>query len=348
MSEKTEKPTPKKVRDARKKGQVAKSKEIPSLATMLVTIMWLVIDHSRLMVKLEALFTLPTRLIDLPFSKAAEVAMQQTLTLIMEMLAPFLAAIVLTGIVANIGQFGPLFAPEALKIDINKLNPVSGAKKIFSTKNLVEFFISLLKILILGLMVALVMRFHLRDVLLLPYNPTEALLPVAGQLFLLLCLFVISPLILIALLDLLYQRYNHEKELKMSKDEVKREFKDSEGNPEIKGKRKEFHRELQANSMPKQLKKTSVVVANPTHLVVGLRYDEEDCKIPAVSLKYKGVQARKLRKLAEQEGIPVLENIPLARALHAEVDLYDAIPAHLFEPVAEVIKWLKMLENNEK
>ncbi len=176
------------------------------------------------------------------------------------------------------------------------------------------------------------------------YNPIQALLPVAGQLFLLLCLFVISPLILIAMLDLLYQRYNHEKELKMSKDEVKREYKDSEGNPEIKGKRKEFHRELQANTMPKQLKKTSVVVANPTHLVVGLWYDDEDCKIPAVSLKYRGVQAKKLRKLAEQQGIPVLENIPLARTLHAEAELYESIPSHLFEPVAEVIRWMKSLE----
>lgn len=344
MSEKTEKPTPKKVRDARKKGQVAKSKEIPSLATMLATMMWLLIDHSRIMGKLEALFTLPTHLLNLPFNKAAEVALEQTFTLIFEILAPFLMAIAVVGVIANIGQFGPLFAPEALKIDLNKLNPASGAKRIFSVKNVVEFVISLLKILILGLMVTLVLRFHLRDILLLPYNPIQALLPVAGQLFLLLCLFVISPLILIAMLDLLYQRYNHEKELKMSKDEVKREYKDSEGNPEIKGKRKEFHRELQANTMPKQLKKTSVVVANPTHLVVGLWYDDEDCKIPAVSLKYRGVQAKKLRKLAEQQGIPVLENIPLARTLHAEAELYESIPSHLFEPVAEVIRWMKSLE----
>ncbi len=172
MSEKTEKPTPKKVRDARKKGQVAKSKEIPSLATMLATMMWLLIDHSRIMGKLEALFTLPTRLLNLPFNKAAEVALEQTFTLIFEILAPFLMAIaVVGGVIANIGQFGPLFAPEALKIDLNKLNPASGAKRIFSVKNVVEFVISLLKILILGLMVTLVLRFHLRDILLLPYNP---------------------------------------------------------------------------------------------------------------------------------------------------------------------------------
>ncbi|CAM3786493.1 type III secretion system export apparatus subunit SctU [Vibrio aquimaris] len=347
MEEKTEKPTPKKIKDARKKGQVAKSKEIPSLALMLTTLIWLLLDSGRISVKLEELFSVTGFLEIASFSKAAEGAINHSLGIVMEVLLPFLLLVVVVGIFSNIGQFGPLFAPESMKLDIKKIDPISGAKKIFCKKNFIEFLLSLIKVIIFSITVAFVIYTEIPNILQLPYASANSILPVAAQLFISLFVIVTAPLFVIAILDLLFQRHNHEKELKMSKDEVKREYKQSEGNPEIKQKRKEFHNEIQSGGMKKQLKKTSVVIANPTHITVGLFYDKADAPIPVVSLKYTGKQALRLKKLAQKNNIPIVENVPLARGLYADADLYESIPRVHFEAVSDVIKWVNSLNHQD-
>ncbi|MFM2591215.1 type III secretion system export apparatus subunit SctU [Vibrio sp. TBV020] len=346
MEEKTEKPTLKKVKDARKKGQVARSKEVVSLALMLTALFWVVIDGERVGKKMESLLSVPPQLLFTPFEKAVESAIVESFVIMMEILSPFLILVFFVAIFSNIFQFGPLFSPDAINPDFKKLNPISGAKNIFSKKNFVDFILSTLKILTFSVVLILIIISQISDIVKLPYVSVDAILPVSSRLIVLLSLFLTIPLFVISVLDLLFQRYNHEKELKMSKDEVKREYKDNEGSPEIKQERKKFYKDIQSGSMLTQLDKTSVVIANPTHLVVGVYYERNSAPIPVISFKYKGYKAREIKRLAEDEKLPIIDNIMLARGLYSDAELYQPIPKDHFAAMAEIIKWLQTLDDN--
>jgi type III secretion protein U len=150
--------------------------------------------------------------------------------------------------------------------------------------------------------------------------------------------------IAIAGFDYFFQKYQHIKQLKMSKDEVKREYKESEGDPQIKGKRKQLHQELMANSNVQRTRKATVVVTNPTHLAIAIYYEEKDNVLPIVIAKGEDHVAKRMIAAAREEGIPVMQNIPLARAIYADVPVDRYIPSDLIEPMAEVLRWVKSLK----
>lgn len=149
----------------------------------------------------------------------------------------------------------------------------------------------------------------------------------------------------IAAADYFFQRYQHTKQLRMSKDEVKREYKESEGDPQIKGKRRQLHQELIANSQVQRTRKATVVVTNPTHLAIAIYYQEADNVLPTVIAKGEDHVAKRMIALAREEGIPVMQNIPLARAIYADVPVDRYIPPDLIEPMAEVLRWVKELKD---
>ncbi len=153
--------------------------------------------------------------------------------------------------------------------------------------------------------------------------------------------------VVIAIADYAFEHYQHIKQLKMSKDEVKREYKEMEGSPEIKSKRRQFHQELQSSNMRAEVKRSSVIVANPTHIAIGIRYERGETPLPVVTLKFTDAQALQVRKIAEEEGIPVLQRIPLARALYRDAQLNNYIPADQIEATAEVLRWLEQWRQSE-
>ena len=343
--EKTEQPTPKKLRDARKKGQVAKSKEVSGTLGLIAVLATIWAMGESWLNTIQEMVLLPAQVYTENFTEAFKIVITGILEKSLILVIPLVLVAMISAIAGNVMQFGMLFSPESIKPDIKKISPIGGLKKIFALKNLVEFFKSVIKIIFLSFVVYYVIYSSIGDMVNLPYCGSACILPVVGVLMKRLLLYSAVAFIIIAVLDYMFERWQFMKQQRMSKDEVKREYKESEGSPEIKGKRKEIHQEI-INSAD-NTSKSDVVIKNPTHLAVGLRYRQSDTPLPMVTVKGRGGHARFILKVAEKEGIPVLENVPLAHALY-ELNITDFIPGELIEPVAEVFRWVEEIKEQDK
>ena len=344
--EKTEMPTPKKLRDAREKGQVCTSKDVVSTALLLVLL-------SVLGAMGVALADDCGELIRLCGAKVAENdvaavrdAGKMTLFIICKYSFIFVILAAFTAIVANVVQVGFLFTLEPLKPDLKKLNPAEGAKKIFSMKNLFEFAKNVVKVSFLGYLIYKLILASIPALLPLCYGTIDDIFPVLKVILKNLAAYTIFGYVVIAIVDRIFQQRNFTKQMMMTKDEVKREYKEQEGSQEVKQAQREFRNELLNGPPPAQAtKQANVVVTNPTHLAVGIRYRPDEAPLPKVVVSGADRIAKIIRETAVAEGIPILENIPLARALYAQVKVDEFIPVELAEPVAEVLKWVKQLDD---
>ena len=344
-AEKTEEPTPKKLRDARKKGQVAKSKEVSGTLGLIAVVATLWAMSDTYLVTIEEMVLLPAQVYTENFEEALKIVTMGILEKAVMLTIPLVLVAVISAVAGNALQFGFLFAAESIKPDIKKISPIGGLKKIFAIKNLVEFFKSIIKIAFLSFVVYYVIYSTIGDMVNMPYCGSQCILPIVGVLMKKLLLFSMVAFLIIAVVDYLFERKQFMKEQRMTKDEVKREYKESEGSPEIKGKRKEIHQEIIDSA--ENTSQSDVVIKNPTHLAIGLRYQQEKTPLPMVTVKGRGGHARFIIKIAEKEGIPVLENVPLAHALY-QLNITDFIPGELIEPVAEVFRWVQEIKEQEK
>ncbi len=346
--EKTELPTPKKLRDARQKGQVAKSQEVVSSTLILALVAVLFVFSDYYMSHISALILLPSKLAYQSFQDAlvdVAVAMAEE---IIYLLAPILLVAVLITIVSNMGQFGLLFSAHSVKPEIKKINPAEGAKRIFSMKSLVDFIKSILKVSLLSCIIWITLKGNLNTLLNIPNCGLNCVPIITGVLVQQLMLISAIGFIIIAAVDYAYQKYEHTKQLKMSKDEVKREYKEMEGSPEIKSARRQFHQELQSSTQRDNVKRSNVLVTNPTHIAIGLYYKKGETPLPVITLKETDAMAKRMIALAREEGIPVMQKVPLARALYADGQLDQYIPGELIEATAEILRWVESLEYDDK
>jgi type III secretion protein U len=339
--EKTEQPTAKRLRDSRQKGQVSKSQDVTTGVLMAATFATVAISWEWFLRETKDLILLPTVFYTQPFPQAFEAVAYGVLIKALVLSMPVVLVGFLAGLVASFAQVGPLLSFEPVKPELKKLNPLEKAKQIFSGKNFIEFGKSAVKVAAIGLIVTFIVRSSIDGLTRLPYGGEAALLASIAPLMKSLAINVTLCYIAIAGFDFFFQRYQHVKQLKMSKDEVKREYKESEGDPQIKGKRKQLHQELMANNQVQRTRKATVVVTNPTHLAIAIHYEEKDNALPRVLAKGEDHVARRMIEAAREEGIPVMQNIPLARALYAEVPVDRYIPSDLIEPMAEVLRWVK-------
>lgn len=346
MSEKTEQPTAKKIRDARKKGQVANSKDVTSTALLIIVFAYLGIRREAVLQTLGALIEVPAALYDEPFIGAYQRIIAAGFSGFVQVVLPLLLLVVITGVAAHMLQFGLLLAFESVKPDLNKLNPISKLKQMFSMKNLVEFLKSAFKIIFLGILLYFVIRNALDPLLKTPFMNLEDLMDVMPSIMKTFVCNVIFAYIVVAFIDFVFQRRNHLKQLMMTKDEVKREFKEQEGDPTIKGKRKQMHRELLQGGPAVRTKRASAVIVNPTHYAVAIYYNRLVTKLPLVLAKGIDFQAQLMKQTACRYDIPILEDVPLAHALYDLADEGGYIPHELIEPIAHVIRWLQ--ENKNK
>ncbi len=344
MAEKTEQPTPKKLRDARKKGQVASSKEVASTALILSILGYLWVMSGVILDDLRDLMELPNQYLGQPFGFALQQTLNGVFLIMVEILLPLLALVVLVAILSYVFQFGPLFSFEPLKPSLKKLNPFEGVKRIVSVKTLIEFIKSVIKISVLFLVLFVVIRDSIQDLVLLPYCGANCILPTLAKLLRQMITVAAMVFVIVAVGDLLYQRHAHTKKLMMTKEEVKREFKEMEGDPHIKSKRKQIHQEMLAQHVAHAVKRASVVVTNPTRIAVALRYREGETPLPVVVAKGENLMARRMVEIAKEAGVPVMQNLPLAQALHEQVQVDQYIPAELIEATAEVLRWVARLE----
>lgn len=342
--EKTEQPSSKKLRDARQKGQVAHSKDFTQVILMLALFGYLLMAGPTLMRSMGEMILLPAQLHGMPFRNALALALEQMFHEGAMLLMPFLLIVICIGIFGETLQVGILFAFESLKPSAKKLNVVDNLKNMFSSKNLVEFVKSCLKVVFLSALVFFVVRDALDPLTKLPSGGVVAIGLAVAEMMRVMVINVVLCFGAIALADLAWQRYHHRKELMMSKEEQKQEYKEMEGDPHIKGKRRHMAQEIaMGGGMPAKTRKASVVVTNPTHIAVALYYREDETPLPTVLAKAEDAIALQMKAVALEEGIPVLENVPLARALYSSTPVDHAIPTELIEPVAEVLRLVRQM-----
>ena len=347
--EKTEMPTPKKLRDARQKGQVCTSKDVVSTAILVVLFAVLAWMGVALMDDMSALMSFVGRRIGHdPAGATGEATMMASLVICKHSFTFVLVAAVI-GVVGNVAQIGFLFTFEPLIPKLEKLNPVEGAKKIFSMKNVFEFLKNVVKVVFLGYLLYKIIWASVPELLTMCYGTVDDVFPCLKLMLKRLAMYTAFGYIVIAVVDRLFQGRDFTKQMMMTKDEVKREYKEMEGSAEVKQAQRQFRDELLNGPDPvKATKKSNVVVTNPTHISVGVRYDVSEAPLPRICVMGTGATAKIIRETALAEGIPIMEDVPLARALYAKGRIEEFIPDSLIEPVAEVLKWAKRLEDARK
>ncbi|MCL7746483.1 flagellar biosynthesis protein FlhB [Halalkalibacter alkaliphilus] len=347
--EKTEKATPKKRQDTRKKGQVAKSTDVNTAIILLLVFLFLWLFGGMLGETLFNLLkhTFQTYLL-LELTEATIAAL--FLELVMEsaiVLLPIMMIALIAGVAASYIQVGVLFAPEAIKMKLSKLDPIKGAKRIFSIRALVELLKSLLKISLAGVVVFIIIWLNLENVMILSQKSVGDGFAFIAQLTAILGISVAVLLLVLSIPDYLYQKYDHEKQIKMSKKDIKDEHKNMEGDPRIKSKRKQKQMEMAMQRMMQEVPKADVVITNPTHFAVALRYDEEKADAPVVVAKGVDFMAQKIKGVAAEQKVVTVENRPLARALYHQAEIGDQVPEDLFKAVAEVLAYVYRLKDKQ-
>lgn len=344
MSEKTEQPTSKRLRDSRKKGDVAYSKDFTQTLLILSIFGYLISNGGHIVDTLAQLIVLPSTLLQLGFAQAANTLITTALREMALVLLPFIGIVLVVGIFADTMQVGILFAFEKLKPSGKKLNVLSNAKNIVSKKNIVEFLKSIVKISFLATLLWVLIYDALPILTSIPQAGYAGLGQVVGELMKSMLIHIGLAYSAIALADFAWQRYQYRKGLMMGKDEVKQEYKEMEGDPQIKHQRKQLHQELQQQGAVASARQATVLVTNPTHLAVALRYDAEETPLPVVLAMGEGALAERMMAAARAAGVPVMQNIALARALTEQAQAGQYIPSELVEPVAELLRLLQQME----
>lgn len=349
--EKTEEPSQRKLEKAREEGNVSISKELSSVVLMAVSIMVFVNAGSYMYGRLEELFE--TFFMNAGAALTDPAHAMEYLKIALwygfEMMLPVLIVLMAMALLVNVVQTGGVLSMKAIQPKGSKMNPIEGIKKIFSTKGLVELAKGLLKLGIVGMVVYFTVRNDIEHFVSFSLMPINDSLSESGSYILMFVSRIIAALFIVSIADAAYQRFQHKKDLRMTKQEVKDEFKEMEGDPWVKGQRKKFGMQMrQRKRLDHAVLSSDVVVTNPTHYAVALKYDPDENGAPIVMVKGQRKKAQKIKRLAREYGIPIVENKPVARALYATAEEDDYIPADLYRAVAEILAYVYKLKNKNK
>lgn len=345
--EKTESPSDKRRQDAREKGTVAKSTEVNSVLVLLTAVLMLKITgpwmQNQFLVLIERFIS---------FSSKKEMSMDELIFLLREAIViffkcslPVICSILLIGIIANVIQVGFLFTFKPLMPNFQKINPISGFQRLFSMKSVVELIKNLLKLTIISIVAWVTIK-----------NAFNQMIMLADASIMIIWGFILKTsfdivirislvLIIIAIFDFIYQRYDHEKQMKMTKQEVKEERKQMDGDPMVKSRIRSLQREMARRRMMEQVPKATVVVTNPTHIAIAIRYEPLESDTPIVVAKGKRLIAARIKQTAIDNGIPIVEDKPLARAMYDKIQEGSPIPVEFFTAVAEILAYVFKLKN---
>jgi len=344
--EKTEVPTEKKRRESREEGQVAFSKELSSAALLAGIVLTLVATSP---IILDAMRQLMSQIfrdlaqrkelsIDIIFTLSGEI-----LSIILPAFAPFAAVIIFAGIFASVLQVGVLITFKAIAPKFNKISPLTGLKRLFSSQSLADFLKSMAKLIIVGFVGYLTYIDKITELNGLSVSTPESILiynftvvaEVAGK--------IVLALVAIAIFDYFYQRWHHEQQLMMTKQEVKDETKQTEGDPQLKARIRQIQREMSNARMMQEVPKADAVIVNPTHFSVAILYDRDVMTAPEVIAKGADHLALRMRTVARENNVPILERPELARDLYANVEIGDDIPERFYKAIAEILAFVYRL-----
>ncbi|NBO23890.1 MAG: EscU/YscU/HrcU family type III secretion system export apparatus switch protein [Chlamydiae bacterium] len=349
MAEKTEKATPKKLRDARKKGQVAKSKDFPSAFTFIVSVTAILFSTGYFFEQLAGFMIEMFKQIrlDPQLENKAGNYILQAVDVINNVSLPILIAVVITGVLVNFLMVGPLFAMEAMKPDIKKLNPITNLKNMFKIKTFVELIKSIAKITGAVFLIYLVMKNSIGEIIASVALPVIGTAIIFNDFLLKVVIRVGLFFIVIGIFDLVFQLKNFAKEMKMEKFEVKQEYKDTEGDPHIKSKRRQRAQEIAYQEGPQAAKRARTIITNPEHIAVALEYDPNEHPAPKILTMGLGNVAEEIIKIALDNNIPIMRNVPLAHMLFEKGTISSFIPEETYQAIAEILKWIEGLETPE-
>lgn len=344
--DKTEDPTPQRLEKAREEGQIPRSRELTSLLILLVGVCVIWLGGESLARRLASLLSSGLRF-DHSIINDPNLILGQIILLLKEaMLAlmPLIVGVVVVALVAPVMLGGLVFSTKSLAFKLDKLNPLPGIKRMFSTQTAAELMKAVMKSLLMGSMAGLFLWLHWPDMMrLISESPLVAMgnaLNMVGFCALLVVLAIIP----MVGFDVFWQIYSHLKKLRMSRQDIRDEFKQSEGDPHVKGRIRQMQRAAARRRMMADVPKADVIVNNPTHYSVALQYDENKMSAPRVVAKGAGLVALRIRELGEENRVPMLEAPPLARALYRHAEVGQQIPGQLYAAVAEVLAWVWQLK----
>ena len=348
--ERTEQPTPRRIQQAREKGQVPTSRELNTMLMMLIagsSIMligpgivedFLTMFKHHLNISRENIFD----------TTAMPVLLKSAMIDALFSLSPFFALMVLAAVAGPLMMGGVTFSAQALSFKWDKLNPITGLGRVFSKKGLVELVKALMKFLIIGATAVLFLYSKVDVYLGLGSEPLVQALPHMANLLVWSFLAIASVLVFIALVDVPFQIYDYTQQLKMTFQEIRDENKDTEGNPELKGRIKNTQREIAQRRMMAEVPKADVIITNPEHYSVAVKYDPDNMGAPIVVAKGVDIIAMQIRTIAREHEVPILQAPPLARALHHTTEINDEIPAALYLAVAQVLAYIFKLRTDPR
>lgn len=343
--ERTERATPKRLDDARKKGQVPRSRELSTCVVLLAACAGLLLLGDTVG---QALTAALRHGLDLSraeaFDESALVSSLQAMLFEVGMTClPVFAIVAVAALAAPMAIGGWNFSGQALAPDFKRLDPISGMGRIFSMRGVVELCKAFGKFALVAVVAAWLLWRSADELAALGSEPIEAAIGHAAQLVGVTVLALAGALLLIAAIDVPYQLWRHAQDMKMSREEVRQETKESDGSPEVKGRIRQVQQALASGRMMQDVPTADVVVVNPTHYAVALRYDDERSRAPIVVAKGTDLIAARIRELAGEHGVPIVESPPLARALHRSVEIGSEIPAALYAAVAQVLTYVYQL-----
>lgn len=346
---KTEKPSPKKLKDSRKKGQIAKSQDLTSAVTFVVFtgasafLGPYILKQGFLYLRVYLSEGLSVNGMENSLGNIGMKAILFTLVLA----GPFLAIGFMASLVASMLQTGFLFSAEAIKFDIKKINPVSGFKNMFSKKTMFTLLKNIMKLGLIFWMAYLMISSSINHIVNASNIGTEKLFFLVMELVKSLGVQLGIVLLVLGMADYIYQVYDYRNGLKMSKQELKDEYKESEGDPQIKGKRKQFHRQL-TSGMLADVETATAIITNPTHLAIAIRYDKNQDEVPIIVAKGADHQAAKIRERAREAKVPIIENKPVARAMYQSSEVGQPVPVDMYQAIAEILALVYQMEEINK
>ena len=347
--EKTEKPSHKKLEDAKKKGQTPKSQDVGVAVSLLVSFGLLMVFGKTFIGEIKNVMVL---FIEKSISTNVSSNPTQLNSIFMSIFFKFFlllfVPIMIVGVVVNVAQTGFVLTGEQIKPKFSKLNPINGFKDMFSQRRLFDFLKNLTKLIVVFAITINFVTDKQGIVSELPYLELNQGLAVFGVFIQEMFTLIIGVVIVIAVIDYAYQRYDFLKKQRMTKQEVKEEYKQAEGDPHIKGMRRQRQRELARNRMMQAIPEATVVVTNPTHFAIAIKYDEKETPIPKVVAKGSNLLALKIKEIAKEHDIIIVENKPLARTLFKVAEVDREIPVEMFKAVADLLVLVYRLERKRK
>ncbi|MGD9113952.1 MAG: flagellar biosynthesis protein FlhB [Desulfobacterales bacterium] len=345
--ERTEQATPKRREEARRKGQVAQSREISSVMILMTSIGIFYFAGSWMFWNLSdfvgGLYTNIATLRLNTISEASALSLE-VVEKLLTVLLPFLVPILIAGLIANISQIGFRIHAETMKPKLSKLNPIKGMKKFASLRSLIELGKSLVKILFIGGIAYLLVRSEMNAFPALIHQQVGQILIFIAQVAFKICFFVCLSMLVLAAVDFLYQRWQFEEDLKMTKQEVEDERKQTHGDPKVKARIRGIQLELARQRMMEAVPDADVVITNPTRLAIALKFDAQEMIAPRVLAKGAGFVAERIRDIAREYQVPMVEDKLLAQTLYKMVEIGDYIPVELYRAVAEVLAYVYRLK----